>query len=119
MPLLISLKKEKVINMMNEISVDELKEMLDQQEDFQLVDVREPHEYEAANINGELIPLQTIPQNIDKIDKNKKVVVMCRSGKRSANAIQYLQSQGFKDLHNLEGGILAWKAEIDNSLDVE
>ncbi len=104
---------------MNEISVDELNDMLENNEDFQLIDVREPSEYAQANINGELISLQTVPANLSKISKDKKVVVMCRSGKRSANAIAYLEQQGYSNLYNLEGGILAWKAEIDNSLDVE
>ena len=104
---------------MKEITVQELKTKIDGGADFQLIDVREPHEYSAANIGGELISLQTIPEKIDQIDKSKKVVVMCRSGKRSANAILYLQQQGFNNLYNLEGGILAWKEEIDNSLNVE
>jgi len=104
---------------MKTISVDELKELIDNQADFQLIDVREPFEYEAANIAGELIPLQTVPQHVDKISKDKQVVVMCRSGKRSANAISFLEQSGFDNLYNLEGGILDWKAEIDNSLDVE
>lgn len=104
---------------MNEVSVDELNEMLQNNEDFQLVDVREPSEYQQANINGDLIPLQTVPANLSKISKDKKVVVMCRSGKRSANAVAFLEQQGYSNLYNLEGGILAWKAEIDNSLDVE
>ena len=104
---------------MKEISVDELNDMIQGQEDFQLIDVREPFEYEAANIGGVLIPLQTVPQHMDKITKDKPVVVMCRSGKRSANAIAFLEEQGFNNLSNLAGGILDWKMEIDNSLDVE
>jgi len=104
---------------MQEISVQELKELIDNKEDFQLVDVREPAEYDQANLGGELIPLQTIPNNIDKISKDKKVVVHCRSGKRSANAITFLeQNYGYTNLLNLSGGILAWQEEIDDSLDV-
>ncbi len=104
---------------MQEISVQELKELIDSKADFQLVDVREPAEYDQANLGGELIPLQTIPNNIDKISKDKKVVVHCRSGKRSANAITFLeQNYGFTNLQNLRGGILAWQEEIDDSLDV-
>lgn len=105
---------------MKTISVDELKELIDNQVDFQLIDVREPFEYEAANIGGELIPLQTVPTHVDKIDKTKQVVVMCRSGKRSANAVMFLEQQtGSDNFYNLEGGIMAWAAEIDNSLIVE
>ena len=104
---------------MKTISADELKTLIDNQEDFQLIDVREPFEYEAANIGGVLMPLQTVPEQSDKIAKDKQVVVMCRSGKRSANAVAFLEQKGFENLYNLEGGILEWKAEIDNSLDVE
>lgn len=104
---------------MKTINVQELKALMDSGADFQLIDVREPAEFDAANLNGELIPLQTVPSNMDKFSKEKQVVVHCRSGKRSANAIMYLENQGFDNLYNLEGGILAWKEEIDDSLDVE
>jgi rhodanese-related sulfurtransferase len=102
---------------MKEVSVKELKQMIDNKEDIQIIDVREPNEFNQANIEGELIPLGTIPQNADKISKTKKVIVHCRSGKRSENAIKYLEANhGLDNLYNLKGGILAWKAEIDNSL---
>ncbi len=98
---------------MKEITVQELKQMQDNQEDFQLIDVREPYEYDEANLGAELIPLGEIPDQMDKIDREKKVVVHCRSGKRSANAIQYLEKQGFDNLYNLKGGILAYQQEIE------
>lgn len=101
---------------MKEITVKELKSMQDVGEDFQLVDVREPDEYEYGNIGGELIPLATIPQNVDKISKDKKVVVHCRSGQRSSNAIMYLEGKGYGNLYNLKGGIMAYGQEIDPSL---
>lgn len=102
---------------MKEISVKELKQMIDKGEDFQLIDVREPNEYEVAQIGGELIPLATVPDSIDKISRDKKVVVHCRSGKRSGNAVKFLEQQhGFENLYNLEGGILAWSDEIDPSV---
>lgn len=102
---------------MKEITVSELKELMDNKEDFQLIDVREPHEFDIANLDGELIPLSQIPQAIDKIDKSKKVVIHCRSGARSGQAVQFLEkSQGFENLYNLKGGILAWSDEIDNSI---
>ena len=104
---------------MKTISVDELKELIDSNSDYQLIDVREIHEYENANIGGELIPMQTVPEHLDKITKDKKVVVMCRSGKRSANVVSFLEQNGYTDVFNLEGGILDWKVEIDNSLDVD
>ena len=82
---------------MKSITVKELKKMLDNQEDFQLIDVREQQEYDIAQIKGELIPLATVPDNVERIAKDKKVVVHCRSGKRSANSIAYLEQQhGFK-----------------------
>lgn len=104
---------------MKSINVHELKALIDAKADFQLIDVREQAEFDAANLDGELIPLQTVPTNMDKFSKDKQVVVHCRSGKRSANAIVYLENQGFDNLYNLEGGIVAWKEEIDDSLNVE
>ncbi|TAF77643.1 MAG: rhodanese-like domain-containing protein [Bacteroidetes bacterium] len=102
---------------MNSVNVFELKELIDSKKDFQLIDVREKNEFEVCDLGGILIPLNTIPDNIDKISKEKMVVVHCRSGKRSASAIQYLeQNFGFKNLYNLEGGILAWADEIDDSM---
>ncbi|MDR6941804.1 rhodanese-like domain-containing protein [Mucilaginibacter pocheonensis] len=103
---------------MNEITVQELKEKLDNGEDFQLIDVREDFEYETSNLGGQLIPLGGILIEADKISKDKPVVVMCRSGKRSAAAIMQLQQLGYTNLSNLQGGILAWAAEIDPTLNV-
>lgn len=103
--------------MVKEITVQELKAMRDENKDFQLIDVREQFEYETANINGELIPLGNILLEADKISKDKQVVIHCRSGARSAAAIMQLeQSNGFTNLYNLKGGILAWINEIDPSL---
>ncbi len=98
---------------MKEISVSELKEMMDSGKDFQLIDVREPNEYDFANIGGELIPLATVLDNAGKISRDKMVVIHCRSGARSGNAVRLLEQHGFDNLHNLRGGILAWSAEID------
>lgn len=99
---------------MKEKTVEQLKQMLDNKEDFQLIDVREPHEYEICNLNGELIPMNEVPANLDKISKDKTVVVHCRSGARSGNIVQYLESNyGYTNLYNLKGGILAWADEID------
>ncbi len=104
---------------MKEITVQELKELLDKHEDFQLVDVREDFEYEVSNLGGVLIPLGGILIEADQISKDKPVVVMCRSGRRSAAAIMQLEQQfGFSNLSNLQGGILAWAEEIDPSLQV-
>ncbi|QJD96434.1 rhodanese-like domain-containing protein [Mucilaginibacter robiniae] len=103
---------------MKEITVEDLKKMRDKGEDFQLVDVREDFEYQMSNLDGELIPLGGILIEAGKIDKNKPVVVMCRSGKRSAMAIMQLEQQGFTNLYNLKGGILAWADQIDPTISV-
>ena len=87
--------------------------MMDGGEDFQLIDVREPHEAEICQIGGILIPMNTIPDHIDEIAKDKPVVIHCRSGARSGRIVEYLESQGFDNLYNLKGGILAWADEID------
>lgn len=99
---------------MKEITVQELKELQESGEDFQLIDVREPHEYDVCNLDGELIPQGDIPHSVDKIARDKKVVVHCRSGARSGNMIQWLEkNHKFDNLYNLKGGILAWANEID------
>ena len=103
---------------MKEISVQELQEKMESGEDFQLVDVREDFEYETSNLGGVLIPLAGVLIEADKIAKDKPVVVMCRSGKRSAVAIMQLEAQGFTNLYNLQGGILAWAEEIDPEMQV-
>lgn len=102
---------------MKEKTVEELKAMIDAGEDFQLIDVREPHEFEICNLKGELIPMNDVPNNIDKISRTKPVVIHCRSGARSGRIVQYLeQNEGFDNLYNLAGGILAWADEIDNDM---
>jgi sulfur-carrier protein adenylyltransferase/sulfurtransferase len=101
---------------MKEITVQELKEMQDSNDSFQFIDVREPYEYEEANMNAELIPLGDIPDNVDKVKRDQKVVVHCRSGKRSANAIKWLEeNHDFDNLYNLKGGILAYQQEIEDA----
>src|SRR5688572_17182338 len=100
-----------------EITVSELKQLADNHADYQLIDVREPYEYDIVNLGGELIPLKTVEESIDKIRSDKKVVVHCRSGARSAKAIETLERKfGFSNLYNLKGGVLAWADEIDKSL---
>ena len=100
-----------------EITVKELEAWQAQHKDFQLIDVREGYEYDIANLGGELIPLAEVEKEVNKISSDKEVVVHCRSGKRSADAIQLLeQKYGFKNLYNLKGGILAYADEIDQSL---
>ena len=100
-----------------EITVQELEQLKDKGEAYQLIDVREPYEFEISNLKGQLIPLGQIEEHVDQINSNIKVVVHCRSGVRSAQAIESLEKRfGFKNLYNLKGGILAYADEIDNSL---
>jgi rhodanese-related sulfurtransferase len=102
---------------MKEISVAELKKLIDSKADIQLIDVRERHENEIATLHGKLIPMGTIPEHLDQISREKQVVVHCRSGKRSGDVINYLEkNHGFENLYNLKGGILAWSDEIDPSV---
>ncbi|MDB5025864.1 MAG: rhodanese-like protein [Mucilaginibacter sp.] len=109
----------KLITIMKEISVKELKEKMDEGEDFQLIDVREDFEYEMSNLGGILIPLGGILIEAEQIAKDKPVIVQCRSGKRSAAAIMQLEQQfGFTNLYNLKGGLLAWAEEIDPAINV-
>jgi len=99
---------------MKEVTVQELKKLMDSKADFQLIDVREPHEYDICNLDGELIPMSDIPSNVDKISKDKQVILHCRSGKRSGDMLLWLEkNHGFKNLYNLKGGILAWARDID------
>jgi rhodanese-related sulfurtransferase len=102
---------------MKEKTVSELKEMMDSGADFQLIDIREPHEYDICNLKAELIPMNEIPDNLDKISKDKQVILHCGSGSRSGRIIEYLeQAHGYTNLYNLKGGILAWADEIDHSM---
>lgn len=102
---------------MKEKTVQELKQMLDSKEDFQLIDIREEYEYEICNLGCELIPMGELPHCTEKIAKDKPVILHCRSGSRSANMVQYLETNfGFTNLYNLKGGIRAWAEQIDNSM---
>ncbi|MBA3663695.1 MAG: rhodanese-like domain-containing protein [Bacteroidetes bacterium] len=99
--------------MVKEITVQDLKTLQDSKADYQLIDVREEYEFDEANLKGELIPMGDVMNNVDKIAKDKQVVIHCRSGRRSASVIQALESQhGFTNLYNLKGGILAYIEEI-------
>lgn len=103
---------------MKSITVTELKTLKDQGADFQLIDVRETYEHDICTLNGLLIPMGEIPENVDKISKDKQVIVHCKSGRRSQNVIGFLEANyGFTNLYNLEGGILAWANEIDPEME--
>jgi sulfur-carrier protein adenylyltransferase/sulfurtransferase len=96
-----------------EMQVEELKRRLDAGEDLFVLDVREPHEYQICNINGHLIPLGDLPNRVHELDSSREIVAHCRSGVRSAKAVTFLQQAGFKKVHNLAGGILAWADRVD------
>ncbi|MEM6768755.1 MAG: rhodanese-like domain-containing protein [Bacteroidota bacterium] len=105
-----------------DISVSELADRMDEETAPIMIDVREPHEWEQQHLPGvQKISLGTLPQKLDDIQeyKEQEVVMICRSGGRSGRATQYLQSQGFSNVRNLTGGMLAWKAEIDETFDVD
>jgi len=101
--------------MMEEITAKELKERLNRGDDLQIIDVREPNEYEAARLEGsKLIPLGQVVNRRDEIDESRETVVHCKLGGRSAKAIESLRRAGFTGrLVNLTGGITAWSNEVD------
>jgi adenylyltransferase/sulfurtransferase len=99
-----------------EIQPEELKRRLDAREDIFVLDVREPHEYQIVNIKGHLIPLGDLPTRIHELDSSQEIVVHCKSGARSAKAVDFLRKSGFKRASNLTGGILAWADRVDPSL---
>jgi len=96
-----------------EITPRELKSRLDRGDDIYVLDVREPHEYQICNIGGHLIPLGDLSRRVNELDSSREIVAHCRSGKRSAEAAEFLRKAGFKKLWNLKGGILAWSDEVD------
>jgi len=96
-----------------EMQVEELKRRLDAGDDLYVLDVREPHEYQICNIGGHLIPLGDLPKRVNELDSSREIVAHCRSGVRSGKAVAFLQQAGFKRVHNLAGGILAWADRID------
>ncbi|HYH16385.1 MAG TPA: rhodanese-like domain-containing protein [Flavisolibacter sp.] len=100
---------------MKEISVEELKQRLDSGEKINLIDCREPHEYEEANLGGKLVPLGKIQtMQIEEIEdlKEEEVIIHCRSGKRSMMACMMLDQMGFTNTVNVKGGILEWQEKF-------
>ena len=90
-----------------------LQRRLDAGEDVQLIDVREPYEYQIAQIGGKLIPQNEVPQRLAEIDRDREVVVHCKSGGRSQRIAEFLVQSGYPRVVNVAGGILAWSDEID------
>ena len=99
-----------------QITVLELKQRLDAGEDLMILDVREPFEYQIANIGGTLIPQGEVPKRLAEIDRNREIIVQCRSGGRSQRIAEFLAAQGYPNVKNLAGGILAWADQIDPKL---
>jgi len=106
-------QEKNVKNGIPQITVKELKQRLDAGQDVQLIDVREPYEYQIAQIGGKLIPQNDVPQRLAEIDRNREVVVHCKSGGRSQRIAEFLAQNGYPQVSNLAGGILAWSEEID------
>jgi adenylyltransferase/sulfurtransferase len=102
-----------VKNGIPQISVKELKQRIDAGEDVQLIDVREPYEYQIAQIGGKLIPQNDVANRLAEIDRDREVVVHCRSGARSQRIAEFLKQAGYPRVVNVAGGILAWSDEID------
>ncbi len=96
-----------------EMTVEEFKRRLDAGEELFVLDVREPHEYQICNIGGHLIPLGDLPKRVHELDSSREIVAHCKGGVRSAKAVDFLRQAGFKKVHNLAGGILAWADKID------
>jgi adenylyltransferase/sulfurtransferase len=99
-----------------EITPRDLKSRLDRGDDLFILDVREPHEFQICNLKGHLIPLGELPRRVHELDSSREIVAHCRSGKRSAEAVDFLRKAGFRKILNLKGGILAWSDEVDPSV---
>ncbi len=100
---------------MQEITATELKKRLDSGEDIQLIDVRQPDEYAFVKIEGaKLIPLGEIMRRMDELDESKELILQCKAGGRSAQAIEFLTRAGYQGkMSNLKGGITAWSNDVD------
>ena len=104
---------------LNEISPAQVKKLLDKGAIIQLIDVREPFEYALSNIGGLNLPVHSIEKNVGMIEKEIQVVVYCKSGQRSAQAIRQLQkNHGLKNLSNMKGGLIGWRDEVDSELNL-
>jgi sulfur-carrier protein adenylyltransferase/sulfurtransferase len=108
-----SQEKTRMNNGIPQMSVLELKQRLDAGENLMILDVREPFEYQIANIGGTLIPQNEVPRRLSEIDRNREIIVQCRSGARSQRIAEFLAQQGYPNVKNLAGGILAWADQID------
>ena len=96
-----------------QLSVKDLKRRMDAGENLFILDVREPFEYQIANIGGKLIPQNEVPQRLSEIDRGREIIVQCKSGGRSQRIAEFLKQSGYPNVTNLAGGILAWSDEVD------
>jgi len=100
-----------------EITATELKKMVEERTPFVLIDVREPHEYQICRIPGsKLMPLGDVLKRMHELNSEEEIVVHCRSGVRSARAVEWLMKAGFRRVRNLKGGVLAWAEQVDPSV---
>ena len=106
-------KPTSVVNGIPQMNVKELKRRLDAGDELFILDVREPFEYQIAQIGGHLIPLNDVPRRMNELNPEQEIVVQCKGGGRSQKAAEFLAKNGFTKLHNLTGGITAWSNEID------
>ena len=107
------------MNNLKEISVHTLNKKIKNNEQFSLIDVREHKELEISKISQAIhIPMNAIPDNLNHIPSTQPIIIMCKSGGRSAQVCEYLQNQGYSNIYNLRGGIISWALEIDSNLDI-
>src|SRR5256885_13796532 len=104
--------QEQVVNA-NDMTPEELKRRMDAGENLFVLDVREPNEYQIANLGGYLIPLGDLPKRVNELDSSREIVAHCKMGGRSAKAVDFLRQAGFKKVRNLAGGINAWSEKVD------
>jgi adenylyltransferase/sulfurtransferase len=97
-----------------DIDPTEVKAKMDRGDQFVLIDVREPHEYQICSIpNAKLIPLGDLPKRVNELDSADEIIAHCKSGMRSAKAVEFLKQAGFRKVRNMKGGILAWSDKVD------
>lgn len=97
------------MSMINEIEVTELAQLKENGETVRVIDIRQPAELNAGIIPGaEALPMHIIPLRMNELKRDEKLIMVCRSGGRSAQACMYLQQQGYENVFNLRGGMMAW-----------
>jgi adenylyltransferase/sulfurtransferase len=109
-------QEQSVKNGIPQISVKELKRRIDAGEDLFILDVRQPFEYQIANIGGKLIPMSEVPSRLAEIDRNREIVVHCKLGISSQKVAEFLAQAGYANVKSLAGGIRAWADQIDPKL---